>query len=285
MGLTVGSWNIADVRVQGVTLRPVIGGFELVFGLDLAVNAHAGDGVRRVSIVGARVTVRPGEDEPQVLGFARPEGPLEVICRSSSSRATPTLHLPVQPGQIAALEALRGTGDLDFAFLASGTGADEDGEQHVQGDWRVGVSRSDWIEQLRSAGARNVMLLEVPLPLGGDSGHWQDFETALRRAEELYRSGDYHGCIGACRTAVEELGLRRYGNGRWADKALDRLASSDRKKMSKDEREAALCAVLRHYTHQAHHGPGEGGVPAYARTEAQFVLSVTAAAAAHAQAG
>ena len=39
MALTVGSWQIADARVQGVTLRPLIGGYELVFGLDLAINA------------------------------------------------------------------------------------------------------------------------------------------------------------------------------------------------------------------------------------------------------
>ena len=284
MGLTVGSWNIADAAVQGVTLRPLVGCYELVFGLKLAIRAHT-DGVRRASIAGARITVTTSEGEARALGFARPEQPFEIACRSFSSTATPSLHLRLQPGQLAALETLRGTGDLSFELLASGNGADENGEQFVQGDWRVRVSRSDWIEQLRSAGARNVMLLEVPLPLGGDSDHWQEFETALGRAEELYRNGDYHGCIGACRTAAEELGLRRCGNGRWADRALDRLASADRKKMSKDEREAALYAVLRHYTHQAHHGPGEGGVPAYTRAEAQFVLSVTAAAAAHARAG
>lgn len=144
MGLTVGTWQIANAGVQGVTLRPVIGGYELVFGLDLAVNAFR-DGVRRASIIGARVTVRTSEGESQVLGFARPEGPLEVVCRPFSSRETPSLHLYLHPGQLAALEMLRGTGDLSLEFLASGTGIDENGHQHVQGDWRIRLSRSDWI--------------------------------------------------------------------------------------------------------------------------------------------
>ena len=53
--------------------------------------------------------------------------------------------------------------------------------------------------------------------------------------------------------------------------------------MDKGQRESALCAAFRLYTHLAHHGPSEGGVPAYTRAEAQFVISLTAAA--HAQAG
>ena len=55
--------------------------------------------------------------------------------------------------------------------------------------------------------------------------------------------------------------------------------------MDKPSREAAVYAVVRHYTHLAHHGPSEGGVPAYTRAETQFLLTLAAAAAAHAHAG
>lgn len=48
-------------------------------------------------------------------------------------------------------------------------------------------------------------------------------------------------------------------------------------------REASLWAVLRHYTHQAHHGVSEGGAARYSRAEAQFVLTLTAAAVRYAQ--
>ena len=45
MGLTVGSRNIADTRIQGVTLRPLVGCYELIFGLYL--NIHADETVLR----------------------------------------------------------------------------------------------------------------------------------------------------------------------------------------------------------------------------------------------
>ena len=283
MGITIGSWEIADGRVQGVTLHRIVGGFDLVFGLYLTVRNH-GSTVRRASIIGARVTVKASEGEAQAMGFARSERPFEVVSRPHVSTSAHDLHLYLQPGQLAALEALRETGDLSFELLASGTGTDEHGEQHVQGHWHSRVSRSDWIQQLRIAGARNVMLLEVPIPLEGVTDGWKGLADGLRRAEEQYRIGDYPSCISSCRTAIEELGAYKYGNRKWANEALQRLGS-DRREMSKGERAAALCAALRHYTHQAHHGPSEGGVSAYTRADAQFAISVTAAAASLAQAG
>ena len=82
---------------------------------------------------------------------------------------TPELHLNLQPGQLAALETRRGTGDLSFEFVASGTDNDENGEQHVHGDWRIRVSRSDWIEKTTQCGCPKLMLLEVSLPLEGNT--------------------------------------------------------------------------------------------------------------------
>ena len=285
MGLTVAGWQIAEPRVQGMTLRPMVGGFELVFGLRVEIRG-SGNAVGRASVAGARITVRPDGGEAQALGFARPERPFDITSASDAVTASHDLHLHLQPSHVAALEALRGTGDLSFEFEATGTGSHGNGEQPLLGDWRHRVSRSDWIAQLRSAGARDVLLLEVPVPLNGGGKGWRSMAEALQRAEEQYRSGDYHGCIGSCRTAMEELGIRRHGGKGWAGKALAPLVPrSTREEMDKAAREAALHATLRHYTHLAHHGPSQGGAPTFTRAEAQLVLSLTAAAAAHAQAG
>ena len=224
MGLTVGGWQIADPRIQSVTLRPIVGGFELIFGLRVPIRAVE-NVVRRVSVAGSRITVRPNDDEPQSLGFARPESPFEITSTSGGTTESHDLYLYLQPGQLAALETLRGTGDLSFEFAASGTGFDENGEQYVRGDWRHRVSRSDWIGQLHTAGARDVLLLEVPIPLSGAADEWQSIAASLQRAEEQYRSGDYHSCIGSCRTAMEELGIYRYGDRQWASNSLRPLAS------------------------------------------------------------
>ena len=39
MVLTVDSWTFADARIQGVTLHPVVGAYELRFGLMIVVGA------------------------------------------------------------------------------------------------------------------------------------------------------------------------------------------------------------------------------------------------------
>ena len=223
VGLTVGSWQIADPRVQGVTLRPMVGGFELVFGLRVPIRAVE-NVVRRVSVAGARVTVRSDDGDLHNLGFARPETPFYISSTSGGSTESHDLYLYLQPGQLAALDALRGTDDLSFEFAACGTGSNKNGPAYVVGDWRHRVSRSDWIGQLRAAGARDVLLLEVPLPLSDAAGRWRLVAASLQRAEEQYRNGDYHSCVGSCRTAIEELGCTGFATLSGSARRSDHLA-------------------------------------------------------------
>ena len=82
---------------------------------------------------------------------------------------------------------------------------------------------------------------------------------------------------------MEELGSQRILGKGWDGKALDRLAS-ERKSITKDEREQVLWATIKHYTHLAHHASSEGGVSAYSRSEAQFTLALAAAAVARVRA-
>lgn len=126
------------------------------------------------------------------------------------------------------------------------------------------------------------MLLEVPIPIDGAAKERRAIASSLQLAEEQYRSGNYLSCVGSCRTAIEELWTYRYQCRQWGS-TLEPLAShATRLEVDKQEREAAVYAVLRHYTNQAHHGPAEGGVSEYTQAEAHLVLSLTAAAATHA---
>ena len=275
MTLTVGSRRIADGRVQGVGLQPVVGAYELVFGLYLSVSTGK-DGLPCASVLGARVVARPSKGEPHPLGFARPEQPFKLVCQDFVGTATPTLHLCLQPSQIAALEGLRDAGDLTFELTFAGTAADHHGEQNLLGDCRVRVPRSEWLETLRGAGARNAMVLEVPLPLDEQtSDYWRDVASNLRSAEEEYGSGNYRGCVASCRLVIDELGALR--GLKWSQ-VLNRLAEDRQGTMGKPQREEAVCAALRHYAHLAHHAARDGGEAAYTRAEAEFMLSATAAA-------
>lgn len=103
MGLTIGSWQIADPRVQGVNLRSTIGGLELIFDLRVPILAVE-NAVRRVSVAGCRITVRADSGGPGTLGFARPERPFEINSVRGGTTESHDLYLYLQPGQLAALE-------------------------------------------------------------------------------------------------------------------------------------------------------------------------------------
>lgn len=274
MSLTIGSRIIADTRVQAVALRPVVGGYELVFALYLTAHPEK-DATRRASIVGASVSVK-AQGGTGRLGFARPQDPFEIVPRPSQYSMSPALVMSFQPAQLAALEDLRGTGDLDFELLATGYGSDSQGEHQIQDQWRIHVPRSDWVKKLRDAKARDILLLEVPMPVGKTSKTWADIATNLGRAQEHFLNGDYHASVGSCRSVVQELGQQKFKKKDWSTPLLTRLAS-DRGGMTKHEGLAALWATLRHFTHQAHHSGSEGGETEYSRSEAKLMLTLTAA--------
>ena len=284
MVLTVGSRVFADAGIQGVTLHPVVGAYELRFGLLITVSAAVGDECYRALIDGARVGMGTDGSRRDDLGFARPDRRLEILTRHHPDRTTPTLSLPLQPGQLAAIEELRDGGDLRFDLEVMGTGSGPTGAGPVHDVLRCHVPRSGWIEKLRAAKARDILLLEVPLPFPEPSDRWTKVTEELRRAEGRLRDGDYPGCVAACRVAVDELGCEAYGRAGW-DKPILKALSSGSREMSKSERGGAMLAALRHYTHQAHHGRSEGGETEYSQADARHVLALTASFAAHRRPG
>ena len=284
MVLTIGSRVFADAQIQGVTLHPVVGAYELRFGLLITASAAPDDEHYRALIDGARVGIGTDGGQRDDLGFARPDRRLEILTRAHLDRTTPALSLPLQPGQLAAIEELRDGGDLRFDLEVTGTGSGPTGVGPVHDVLRCHVPRSGWIEELRTATACDILLLEVPLPFPEPSDRWRRVSEELRRAEGQLRDGDYLGCVSACRAVVEELGCEAYGGVRWDRPFLEAL-SSGRREMSKSEREGAMLAALRHYTHQAHHGRSAGGETDYSRADARHVLALAASFAAHCRSG
>lgn len=282
MSLSIGSLIIADASIQNLAFRSVLGGYELIFILDLTVHPER-EIARKASIIGARVSFKVGGNGPHTCGFARPEGPFEIRQYDHPSSMTPSLILPLHPGQLAAIEDIRGAGDLDFELLMTGIGTDQHGEQQVQDTLRFHTPRSDWIKKLKDAKARDILLLEVPLPLRNIPKKWVEAAKSLKSAEQHYRNGDYHACVASCRTVVHEIGYQKFKKKDWSGALLNRL-SNDRNSMTKDEREAALWGTLRHYTHQAHHSDSEGGFSNYTRADAQLILTLTSSFLAHIQA-
>ena len=280
MVLTIDSRVFADAQIQGINLHPVVGAYELRFGLLISVGGAPEAERCRVVIDGARVRMNTCGSDRDDLGFARPDRQIEIVTLPHQHRTAATLSLPLQPGQLVAIEKSRGAGDLQFEVDVMGVGIDKRGPSPVQEALRRGVPRSEWIEKLRAARARDTLLLEVPLPFPERLDRWQNISDELMRAESRFRNGDYHACVSACRVIVDELGCQVFGQVDWVSPSLDRL-SSDRGGMSKNERERAMLATLRHYTHQAHHGHSEGGEVSYSRADAQHILILVASFVAH----
>ena len=280
MYVTVDSRIVADVSIQSVTLHSLVGAYELRFGLQISVRNSKDDEQCRALIDGARIRVRSGE-QARDLGFARPDGRLEIVTGQHFEKRAPILHLPIQPGQLTALEELRDTDDLNFELHFTGTGWNRTVEVTVNDSLTCNVPRSDWIKRLKEAKACDILLVEVPLPYTDTSNPWNPAAQELRLAERHFRNGDYRGCISSCRTAADELGQQTYGSADWARSIPFPSLPADRKKMSKFERNKAVLWALRHYTHQAHHGPSEGGEADYSRADARHILTLVASLFAH----
>ncbi len=277
MSLCVNSVIVAEVATQNVTLQPILGAYELGFGLAVSIH-QARERAYEVSLRNARVTVTGANNEPQVLGWAWPERTFSVRQKDSSSRNTPQFLLTLQPAQLKGIEELRGISDLKFELHANGIGYDQNGEAPVEDTWQFVVPRSKWIEQLGRANARDILLLEVPLPFPDAADETAKIGHIFKNAEEQFRGGNYTGAVAEIRKFVEALGKWRFEQEHWAGKSLSQLATkNEREAMSKHERETALWATIRHYTHPAHHVDSDGSTSEFSRSEAKLILTLVAA--------
>jgi hypothetical protein len=279
MSITVNMRRIADVRMQAVVLASLVGGHELRF--HLYVQVLAGQTGSAAIVWGAEIKVRGEGRASETLGFARFPAPLRIVQAKTETSTTPTLSLPLTPHQISAVEELRAGGGLTFELVIVGEGGEGSGSGHthqLNETWQANVAQSSWLEQLRSAKVVDTLLLEVAMPVCNVPEDLRQVQADLREAQLHFQSGQYSACVVCCRRVIQELGHRQSGDGSWHSEPLKLLGSGARG-MSKGQRELAVGAAVRHLANLAPHPEGEGGV-AFDRSEAKFVLSLTAAIAA-----
>lgn len=276
MSLTINGLIVGEISNQGVSLRPVLGAYELCFSFKITMNPKR-DYDRCVTIFGARVSLSNDRGASLDVGFAQPEQPIELGQYDHSHTMTYSLIQSLQPGQLAELERIRDGENIAFRLQMLGVGTDEYGAQNVNDMQDFRVPRSEWIERLRNAGAKNILLLEVPVPLVDPPEEWAAAGKDLQQAVIHYQNGDYRSCVGMCRTVLDEIGRKKFDAEKdWATPLLQRLAN-DRPGMTRGEREAALWAAVRHYAHPAHHAVSDGGEQFYCRAEAKLILTTVAA--------
>lgn len=277
MSLTIGGTrNIADARVQGVTLKKIVGSYTLTFGLYLTVHPME-EAPRSFEIIGARIFAKFGKGLEYDLGFARPEQHMAYEERVSGYSATPSLCLHLDPNQLSYLERVREDSDIRFRIHLAGSGVGKHGREGLNTDLSLSVAKSEWLQKLRDASARDTFFVEVSLPHTSGEEPIAQAASYLRRAEECFRNGDYAGCIGNCRLAIDEFGTVYFGEN-WSPHSPSEQRKRNR---SPDDRMRSIWAAVREYTHLAHHGPSEGGLSHFSRADARTILSFTASLAAH----
>lgn len=275
MDLTVNSRIIAAIEVRPIQLGRLLGAFELVIPFSGTVHA-AGDGIyRTLTIAGARVAMRARSGQTVQVGRAVPDNGTTIRQNDNPTHANFALKLPLQPYQVEALEAERDGADLclTIALQARATSSDQPGadwEQYL-GETPIVTPRSLWIEQLNQSKAAHILLLEAHLPAGGIR---HPADRHLRRAQELFAAGAWRGCISECRQFAEELG------GGKLTVAMD-MMRTDRRGMTKENREDLLMAALQHYGHLAAHSESQRGQLEYNRADAKLALSLSASLAEH----
>jgi len=264
--------GFAHADIRSVGLQPILGAFELVF--DLQLRTVTPDPAYEAQLHGAAVAVVGAQGAFVRLGQARPSAPLRVRTAPNGVTLSCELRLPIAAVQVAALEELRDSGDLQIKLTVAGEGgplAHPEWIYDVSGDLVARVSRSAWIGLVNDAQAMDILLLEVPMPFVGAPPAGREMMSALRTAQRLFAEGNYSECVVRCRTALEALAaLTGRGQG-WVGAALAPLEAK-RQAMTKDERQMVLEAALLHFTHLGAH-PNEVQI---SRRDAKLALSMTA---------
>lgn len=279
MSITVGHWIVAEVALQPVILQPLVGAYDLQFPIRVRQSKLTSPHCI-ATISTARASIHGNTEGEKGLGCAAPKVPLRIEVGESLITDSPTFHLQLTAHQLACVEDLRNGGDLTFSLAISGVGTDGEYSHQIFDTWRFFVPQSHWVQQLRNARAQDILLIEVPMPVIDAAEEVAGVRNHVLSAQKHFVLGHYTDCVSACRLALDELGNRLHGKN-WAGPALSLLCSG-RDGMAKQEREVAISAVVRHYTHPAHHSEADGGETHYDRSEAKLLLTLTAAVVARA---
>ncbi len=275
--LTTNIQGFAHVDINQVSIQPAIGGFELVFGLQLRTVTP--DPNYWAVLHGAAAQIAGAHGAFVRLGQAFPSAPVRIRTTPNSLTSTCEFRLPLTAHQVAAIEELRDSGDLQIRLVISGEGGPvnhPERAENVHGELLTRVPQSVWIGELGVAKVMDVLLLEVPMPFVDPPPPHREMMAALRTAQRLFIGGNYSESVTRCRTAIEAMATLAGRGERWTGPVFDTLKER-RQELTKGQRELVLEAALLHFTHLGAH-PNEVQI---SRRDAKLALSWTASVLAY----
>jgi hypothetical protein len=168
--------------------------------------------------------------------------------------------------QVNALEECRQEGDLKLGLGLSALTSSGSGLLPSSDTTDVLIPREHWLTALESAGFRQTLLFEVPLPPVSDG-----LIGTLSKAQEFIEIGHYKDAVMQCRHIIEQVESVR------ADKKLSGAANvkahgTERREMTSTERLLSLREQLKNVCQLGAHGSER-----FTRSQAKAVLGVTMA--------
>lgn len=274
MTVSYESRSVGAVRAMEVTGYAGIGMSQLRFSLEWSLNPRR-DETFTVFGTSAWVSAMPeGEPNALMLGHAAPEIAWSDDCKEGYQVARPVPYRLTLPSpQLLALEQLRHGRELVFLLDVQGHVDGPRGVRSFESAVSVRVNVSDWVRVLKQAGAAEILLVGVNLPVRGAKADFHSAIELVRKAHEHLILGQYTVAVAECRRAIETL-WKVANLTEDARAARKRLATRpEQEAMTLLDRELALGEAVRNYCHVAHH---DSEPEIFGRTHAALVVGTTA---------
>lgn len=206
-------------------------------------------------------------DPVRPLLTAVPSSTQVVQCHSFANNSE-QIHFEfvLTKGQVNAIEDYRLEGDLKLNVGLRALTTSSDGLLASFDVADVVVPREHWLDALKSAGFRQTLLFEVPLPAVSE-----ELSGLMGKAQEFIETGHYKDAVMQCRHIIEQIEKVR-DDKRQSSAANAKAHSKERQDMSSIERLLSLREQLKNVCQLGAHGSEY-----FTRSQAKAVLAMTMA--------
>lgn len=189
-----------------------------------------------------------------------------IQCHNFSNREQVDFEAVLTREQVNALEEYRQEKDLKLNFGLKALTASGDELLSSFDFTDATIAREQWLGALKSAGYRNTLIFEIPLPTTAGG-----LMALFTKAQEFIETGHYKDAVMQCRRIVEQVQLIR-GDKKLSSDANAKAHTHGRKDMTAIERLLSLREQLKNICQLGAHGT-EG----FTRSQAKAVLGMTMA--------
>ena len=255
--------NIAEFDQLNVHGREAVGGYAFTFVLRGTRKACE----KNISIFDIRLSIALPEPIKPLVSFI-PASNQCIQCHPYPNNGEQlAFEFVLSKEQINALEEYRQDNDLklNFGLRALTLTGSVPTSSYDTSD--VSIQREQWLKALNSAGFRQTILFEVPLPSVSD-----DFTSLYSKAQGFIETGHYKESVIQCRHIIEKIELSREDKSQSSaanKKAHDR---QERQSMNSIERLLSMREQLKNVCQLGAHGDEE-----FTRSQAKSILAMTMA--------